>query len=268
MKKLHRVALLSIFAGTTLFAQQELVLNNGNRIHGRYEGGTADTIRFQDDHGNRREFGISEVQMLMVNGTPDRPGPGDMPQHYDRGGEYEDTDAAPGGEWTRHAMIPAGTEIVVRTVDPIRTRDASTAHRYMASIERDVVDERGNVVIPRGSPAHLIVRGVGNGQIAVDLRSVRVNGQRYILNSENVVPGHEREGLGANERTGKFAGGGALLGGIIGAIAGGGKGAAIGALSGAAAGAGAEVATRGPSLDIPSEAVLRFRLDHPVYLYQ
>jgi hypothetical protein len=62
-------------------------------------------------------------------------------------------------------------------------------------------------------------------------------------------------------------GGGALLGTVLGAIAGGGKGAAIGALAGGAAGAGGEVLTRGEALHIPSEIILRFRLDYPVYLY-
>jgi hypothetical protein len=274
MNRLFQLGALSLIAGASLFAQQVLVLNNGNRINGRYEGGNSQTIRFVDERGNQREYGISDVQALMVNAgqdpnSADRSMPVGGMQNYDRReGQYEDTDVAPGGGWTRHAMIPAGTEIAVRTIDPIRARDASPAARYTASIERDVVDERGNVVIPRGSTAHLVVRDVGEGQIAVDLRSVRANGQRYLLNSEDLVAAHQREGLGANERTGKFAAGGAVLGGIIGAIAGGGKGAAIGLVSGAAAGAGAEVATRGRSLDIPSEAVLHFRLDHPIYLYQ
>ena len=77
-----------------------------------------------------------------------------------------------------------------------------------------------------------------------------------------------RQGLGANKRTGKFVGGGALLGTVLGAIAGGSRGAAIGALAGGAAGAGGEVLTRGRALHIPPETILRFRLDYPVYLYE
>ena len=86
--------------------------------------------------------------------------------------------------------------------------------------------------------------------------------------SVNITGVHTRDGLGANQRTGVFVGGGALLGTVLGAIAGGGRGAAIGALAGGAAGAGTQVLTRGPKLDIPSETVLSFRLDQPVYLYQ
>ena len=114
----------------------------------------------------------------------------------------------------------------------------------------------------------MIVREVEDGQISVDLRSVSVNGKRYILNTENITNNRVREGPGINRRTGAFVGGTALLGTILGAVAGGGRGAAVGALAGGAAGAGAQVLTRGSALHIPSETILRFRLDHDVYFYQ
>jgi outer membrane lipoprotein SlyB len=70
--------------------------------------------------------------------------------------------------------------------------------------------------------------------------------------------------VGANERTAKYVGGGALFGTLLGALAGGGKGAAIGAAAGGAAGAGAQTVTRGKSVNVPSETVLTFRLDEPL----
>jgi hypothetical protein len=73
-------------------------------------------------------------------------------------------------------------------------------------------------------------------------------------------------GIGANKRTGKFVGGGAVAGTIIGAIAGGGKGAAIGALAGGAAGAGAQVLTRGKNLNVPAETILKFRLEQSLLI--
>jgi hypothetical protein len=157
---------------------------------------------------------------------------------------------------------------VVSTIDRIDVRHADPRQHFLATVANDIRDSSGNVVIPRGSTAHLIAQEVGGGEIALDLRSVSVNGQRYVLNSEDMTSAHPREGLGANGRTGKFVGGSALLGGILGAVAGGGKGAAIGALAGGAAGASAEVLTRGPALKIPPETTLRFRLDQPVYLYR
>src|SRR6185369_892734 len=70
-----------------------------------------------------------------------------------------------------------------------------------------------------------------------------------------------RSAVGSNRRTGKYAGGGAVIGSIIGAIAGGGKGAAIGAVAGGGAGAVGQTVTRGRDVNVPAESLLTFRLD-------
>jgi len=122
-------------------------------------------------------------------------------------------------------------------------------------------------VIPRGSDAELIMRDASDTDIVVDLESVTVNGQRYIVDvaAQSVTADEaQKEGVGANKRTGKYVGGGALIGSIIGAIAGGGKGAAIGAATGAGAGAIGQTVTRGGSVRLPSESLLTFRLDRPL----
>jgi hypothetical protein len=117
------------------------------------------------------------------------------------------------------------------------------------------------VLIPRGSDVELIVRNISDDELSVDLDAITVNGRRYGIESEsNTVTAEKKEGIGINERTGKYVGGGALLGAIIGGITGGGKGAAIGAGAGAAAGAGAQVLTRGHEVKIPAETLLTFRL--------
>ncbi len=283
MRTLFRVVLLLLIAVKAAIAQQVVILNTGTQIEGRYDGGNSDTVNFIDEYGNRHKFKIDEIQSLIFNRPhattsaaamasppPPRPPP---PPSVDPGAmpppqAYEDTDTPRGGTWARHAVIPAGAEIAVRTIDPIDVRDADPHRHFLATVVNDVFDADGNVAIPRGAPANLIVHDVGGGDIAVDLRSVSVNGQRYILNSENIIDANLREGLGANKRTGKFVGGGAIVGTVLGAIVGGGKGAAIGALTGGATGAGAEVLTRGHALHIPPETILRFRLDHPVYLYE
>ena len=99
----------------------------------------------------------------------------------------------------------------------------------------------------------------------LDVQSVDINGRAYQLSTTDLAQ-QGREGIGANKRTGLFAGGGAALGAVIGAIAGGGKGAAIGAVSGAGAGAGAQILTKGKSIKIPAESVLTFQLDRPLHV--
>jgi hypothetical protein len=264
-------------------AQQTLILNGGQVMHGRYDGGNADTIFFIDEHGNRNRFNISEIQDLRFSGqsaeryesAPAMMPPAGYPppaaQYNPQSapaGRYSDQDTPANNNWNRSATIPAGSEMVVRTVDRIDSSAADPNRRFYATMERDVRDSSGNIVIPRGAPAHLVVRPAGEGRVAIDLRSVNVNGQRFVLDTADLTNAREREGLGANSRTGKYVGGGAILGGILGAAVGGGTGALVGAAAGAGAGAAAEVATSGPRVHIPSETVLRFRLDHPVYLYQ
>jgi hypothetical protein len=164
--------------------------------------------------------------------------------------------------------VPAGTEVVVRTNDAIDAKHPSDSRIYTAVVDRDVTDRSGRVVIPRGANAELIMRDSAENEIVVDLEAIEVNGQRYSVDStsERIAgDGDERkEGVGANKRTGKYVGGGALLGSVIGAIAGGGKGAAIGAVAGAGAGAAGQTVTRGGSVRLPSESLLTFRLDRPL----
>jgi hypothetical protein len=160
--------------------------------------------------------------------------------------------------------VPRGTEITVRTDETIDAKYPTNSRIYRATVDRDVLDRAGSIIIPRGSPAELILRDVSDRDLVVDLESVVVGGRRYMLDArDEVISGdeHRREGVGANRRTGKYVGGGAVLGTIIGAIAGGGKGAAIGAAAGAGAGAVGQSATRGGHVRLPAESLISFRLD-------
>lgn len=259
-----------MIAGAIALAQQVLILNSGAQIQGRYDGGNANSISFIDAHGDKHKFDIAEVQSLIVDGPAPTAYMGSVPTvpvSYPEPG-YPDADLEPQRGWSRSAMIPVGAQLVVRTIDRIEVRKPDPHQHFLASVGRDVIDTNGVVIIPRGSMAHLIAHEVGGGDIAIDLRSVNVSGRRYIINAEDITNTRVRDGLGANKRTAKFVGGAALLGTVLGAIAGGGRGAAIGALAGGAAGAGTQVLTRGHELHIPSETILTFRLDRPVYLYQ
>lgn len=163
--------------------------------------------------------------------------------------------------------IPAGVTISVRTNGTIDSDTAAPGQTYSGVVARDVVDSKGQVAVPHGSPATLVVRDAsgqgkvkGRSDLVVDVGSVSVAGRTYRLETSDYSE-RGKEGVGANKRTGEFLGGGTALGGIIGAIAGGGKGAAIGALSGAAAGGATQTLTRGKAARIPAETVLNFRLE-------
>ncbi len=172
-------------------------------------------------------------------------------------------------------QIPAGTNLAIRADQDIKAQDVSQGMTYQAEIANDVTGPNGNVIIPRGTPAQLVVvdtnpnnNGTNNGKdLSLALNSINLNGRNYMVQS-NTVNGANGNmgGIGANKRTGEYVGGGALAGAVIGAIAGGGKGAAIGAVLGGAGGAGAQVLTRGKQINVPAETVLNFKLAQPVLL--
>ena len=160
-------------------------------------------------------------------------------------------------EGSKSHVLPKDTEIKVKTSTAVPAKPAANA-KFGATVSNDINDSSGALVIPRGSRAQLVAVPKSDGKDTIlDLRSVTVNGPRYLLTTQekSSAPG----GRGANKRTGKYVGGGAAVGAVLGAIFGGGKGAAIGALAGGAAGAGTQVYT-GRKKELPPESELNFKL--------
>jgi hypothetical protein len=164
--------------------------------------------------------------------------------------------------------VPAGSQIVVRLIDPVNSEVDRLGQTYRASVDQPVV-VNGQTVIPRGADviASLIDdqksgKIQGKTVLTLDLKSVTVNNRTYGL----VTTGVPQESGSRGERSAKVIGGTAALGAIIGAIAGGGKGAAIGAGSGAAVGTAAQVATGGQKVKVPAETRLTFTLQNPLSL--
>ena len=255
------------FAATVIFialfpcgmSAARLILRDGTAVVGSFVAGSPDHIVFRDDAGMERRFDINQVQSIdfaYVDPGADR---------Y-RDGGY-DQQIPPEGE--RFALLDPGTPISVRTNQSIDSRNAWQGMVYPATIVQDVNDRDGRVVIPRGSPANMVIRRVeqgplGEGNLVLDLDAVQVNGHWYHVASTAMVG--RRSPIGANKRTAEMVGGGAAIGTLLGAIAGGGKGAAVGAAAGAVAGGGVEVLTKGREIHVPAESVLNFGLDRPLEL--
>lgn len=167
-------------------------------------------------------------------------------------------------------VVPAGQEISVRTEETIDSGRAVEGQTFAGEVTRDVRDEAGHCVIPRGANAQIVIVSAARGghfrgasDLVLDLGSVSVDGRRYTV-ATNAIAEKGHDGIGRNRRTAEFAGGGAAIGAIIGAIAGHGKGAAIGAGSGAGAGALTEILTKGGSIKVPAETTMTFRLERPL----
>jgi hypothetical protein len=279
----------AIFIPAALVAQgptQTITLRDGTQLTGRIVSADDHDMTFRERDGDMRHFNFEQVQSINFNQVRDYDRGGDNRQNRDQREQgYQATPPPPPPSPGAYAppsyppnsyppqaanpdrgymMVPAGTEISIRTNEGIDAHDAAAGRSYSAQVARDVVDNNGMIVIPRGSDARLVVGNNGN-QLALDLQSVNVNGQRYTLDTDEIDRG--KDGLGGNKRTGEFVGGGAALGAVIGALAGGGKGAGIGALAGGAAGAGAEVVTKGDRVRVPAESVLNFRLESNLHLH-
>ncbi len=244
-----------------------LILRDGGHRTGRYISGSSDSITFQDENGKRNSYKIDEVQSLQFE-TPRQGALNTRPAY-----RTDEQGGTPAASSSVARTLPSGTEIIVRTGESI---DSSTGgsvegRAFHATVDRDITDSAGNVAVPRGSDAELVVRSVNSGgttrspELVLDLQSLRAGSQRYLVSTEDVTQTNQ-QGIGKNKRTAEMVGGGALLGTLLGAIAGGGKGAAIGAVAGGAAGAGAQVLTRGKEVKVPAESQLTFRLDKPVNL--
>ncbi len=256
MRKLTFAAILTFFPLALSAAQ--LTLRDGTVIYGQFVSGNPRTIVFDDENGARRSFSTDQVQTIDLQAAG-ASASGNY-SYTDDNTRWRSTDVSNGSNWV---TVPAGTQISVRTDQGIYSRNAGSGETYSASIMSDVVDPSGAVLIPAGSPARLLMRSDGRGGYFLDLDSVQVNGRQYRVDTSDV---NVAQGLGANRRTAKYVGGGAVLGTLIGAIAGGGTGAAIGAVTGAAAGGGAQVLTRGHEVRVPAESVLTFRLEEPLSL--
>jgi hypothetical protein len=257
---MRKYAMLALMAILPLGAAR-LTLRDGTVVYGQFISGTSDNIVFQDDNGVRRQFGLHQVRGIDFDNAA---GPATTPRGESNSANRIDRNRR------EFAVLPAGTSITVRNDQDINSQNTAEGHTFPASIVEDVTDSNGNVAIPRGSRATLIVRRINeggtltSGNYVLDLDSVTVNGRRYVVSTEDIETGEK--GIGKNKRTGEYVGGGAVLGTLLGAIAGGGKGAAIGAIAGAAAGGGAQVLTKGKELRVPAETALHFRLDQPLHL--
>jgi len=160
-------------------------------------------------------------------------------------------------------VIPAGARIPVRLDQTIDVRVPSDGRIFTGTVAEDVQSPSGNLMIPRGARAELMVQNLSPDEGTVDLESVSFDGRRYMVVADRYELSR-KSGVGTNERTARYVGGGAVFGTLLGAIAGGGKGAAIGALAGGAAGAAGQSVTRGHDVRVPAESILTFRLDEPL----
>lgn len=284
------LAMVFLVAGFAL--ADTVILKDGNS----YKGACGiQTVDFADLQGVKYEFPVRDVQSLAFSSTNDtvtlRGGKsytghftGIVPINFQdsEGIQYQfpssDVDAivfnhagALAAVPANSLVIPIGADFAVRTNETIDSKTSYDGQTYSASIAEDVLGISGQVAIPAGSSAQLIVKKISGGgmmhspEVVLDLYSVTVGGRSYLVVTSDVAESNKK-GVGANARTAETVGGGTALGALMGGIFGGGKGAGIGALAGAGGGLVTQVFTRGKQVQVPVESLLRFRLEKTLVL--
>jgi len=143
-----------------------LIMRDGTRIRGTVVSIAARTITFRHADGMSRRYPTSHVEGL----------------------EFVSADRAnPRAVNGRRLEAPAGTELVVRTVETIDSRNAGADQVFSAMVEERVSDAAGQVIVPERSSAQLIVRQLSTGaptsspELTLDVQSITVNGRRYLV---------------------------------------------------------------------------------------
>ena len=272
----QRVFLLLLTAGFLLQADT-VVMRNGNRVNGTFISGDNRAIRI-DIGGHVNVYNLNEVDSIQFSNGQGPSSPNSNDPNASSAYQGNTNSSSPNypasnqnysqGTSSNNLEVPAGTQVVVRLIDPVNSETDRLGQTYRASIDEDVI-VNGQTVIPRGADAVASLIDAqrsgkiqGKTELTLDLRSVTVNGRAVNVTTSGVSQASSSRGA----RSAKVIGGTAALGAIIGAIAGGGKGAAIGAGSGAAVGTAAQVMTSGQQVKVPAETRLTFTLQNAIAL--
>lgn len=161
-------------------------------------------------------------------------------------------------------VIPEGTPIPIRLAESLSSEENETGDTFEAILEKDLFDERGQLVAAKGSRLEGRLIDVessgkvkGRARMVLELTRVYIEDDPQTLITDSI----EFQAEGSAGKDAKKVGVAAGLGAIIGAIAGGGKGAAIGAAIGGGAGGATVLLTKGEKIELRKERLLSFRLE-------
>src|SRR5215472_5640370 len=146
--------------------------------------------------------------------------------------------------------VPAGTGILIRTIDPIDTEKQKTGYRFTASLETNLqaddeaVATRGTTLYGRLANASSSGRMAVSSQLTLELTDVLINLTAYPL----LTSTFEMKGQGGRKEDHTEDS----------------RGTALGALAGAAGGTAFAASKKREQPKTPPKSLLEFRIKQPV----
>jgi len=157
----------------------------------------------------------------------------------------------------KSVSVPAGTKILVRTMNSLNSKQHKVGHKFTAKLEADLVVDK-EVVARRGTTLYGVIaeakqsgRVAGKSSLVLNFTDMMINNQLKPMHTTGVkavTEGTARRTLGTTART-------AAIGGLI--------NGSKGAKDGAKVGVGLSILTSGNSINIPQGTMLEFQLASP-----
>ena len=154
--------------------------------------------------------------------------------------------------------IPAGTRLVIRTVEGVDSRRHGAGHRFRGQLESALAVD-GQTMVPRGAFVHARIaqaqqsgRMVGSSSLTIEFTDIMLDDRLYAIATGELSARTEGEAGRTLGRTARAAAIGGLIDG------------SSGARTGAKVGAGASLLTSGASINVPRGTILETTLRTPL----
>jgi hypothetical protein len=155
--------ILLLFATTSPVWADTLILKNGDRVTGSFEGGTARVVRFRTFYGEVKEYDVLSVQQIQFSNE-------------------QKTTVLPATSKLDTAntafTFPAGSKMTIRMIDSISGENQTAGSLFLASVEKPM--RSGDVdVVPKG--ADVWGRVTSSDPLGLELTLIVVNGIPYYI---------------------------------------------------------------------------------------
>ncbi len=238
------LSILFLMLNVGISLSDTLELTDGTMVEGKYMGGTQNSIRFHVG-GGTKTYAITDVLALTIDSSMAAAGAPAQPQQ-------------PAAVAPVAVTVPPGTFLLVRMTQAVDSSRHAAGHRFTAKLEADLVVnnqvavKRESNIYGRLSESKQAGRVAGKSELTLELTGIMINGQiKPVVTSEVKAVSSQGSGRSTLRKTAVGAGVGAAFGG------------SKGAKRGAAVGAGVSILTKGPSINIPADTLLEYRLAAP-----